>query len=864
MDEHLRLRLPQHDHRRAAHRSRGAAAAGARPWTRSASRVAEVVVAFRRPRHRHALRFRHATPTRQASSRRSPTSARPSSSGRRCASGCARPRVGLVGVRPHLLLAHGERPGSLRDGGHPTGSRSCYLQGYLATTVVTTLFAAALLAEREAAAQTTEAWRRRHKAAIEASGNLLYELDPATGRILWDGDTRAVLGVAAGGDRHHASSGWRACIPTTVRAARRPQAASSAGEVPHVSAEHRMKRGEGEWITVGVNGYAIDDPTRRKAGRRRIIGFVKDISERVRAEAERQALAAQLKQAEKMEAVGRLAGGIAHDFNNILGAILGYGELAQARAEADPQLKRYVDTMVGAGNRAKALVVADPRLQPRRQRHPGAGGAGRGRWRRSASSCKGSKPAGVEVRLTLPPEDAMVTGDPTRLHQLAMNLASNAVQAMPGGGVLDIALDAAHARRPDPHAPGGGGAGRLRRAARSKRLRRGHPAEVIDRIFEPFFTTKPAGRGTGLGLALVHSVTRDHGGAIDVASEIGRGTTFTIWLPRLQGADAARRRKQAAGSTGRGQVILAVDDEPEVLAALEEMLANQGYEPAGYTDSRAALEAFRADPRRYEAVISDERMPGLTGTQLAVELRSLKPDIPIVIATGYGGEGFEDARAVGGREPRPAQALPHAGRRPRRCAPSSRRPDQPRAPSRPPDPAGREAPSLHDLQMVEPGAQVAVLRVLALELDLQAQVVHGVGVAQRVLVADEVGLEEVEERLVVGLHAQLARARHEALHLVHLALEDQVRHERGVEHDLDGGHAALLALLRDQALRDDGLQVQRQVHQQLRAALLGEEVDDAVQRLVGGVRVQRGHAQVARFREGDAVLHGLALARSRR
>ena len=118
-----------------------------------------------------------------------------------------------------------------------------------------------------------------------------------------------------------------------------------------------MRRGEDEWITVGVNGYAIEDPTRRKAGRRLIIGFVSDVSERIRAEAERQALAAQLRQAEKMEAVGRLAGGIAHDFNNILGAILGYGELAQAKVESDPQLKRYVDTIVNAGERGKALVA---------------------------------------------------------------------------------------------------------------------------------------------------------------------------------------------------------------------------------------------------------------------------------------------------------------------------------------------------------------------------------------------------------------------------------------------------------------------------------------------------------------------------
>ncbi len=515
-----------------------------------------------------------------------------------------------------------------------------YLQGYLATIVVTTLFAAALLAEREAAAQTTEAWRRRHKAAIEASGNLLYELDPANGQMIWDGDTHKVLGLA-----HEEIATMEQCLARVhaddLARVQGIQGELLSGRAPHVAVEFRMLHGGGDWITVGVNGYVIDDPTRRQAGRRIVIGFVQDVSERVRAEAERHALAAQLKQAEKMEAVGRLAGGIAHDFNNILGAILGYGELAQARAAADPELKRYVDTMVGAGNRAKALVSqilaysrADSGI-----REPVAMGA---LLTEVCELLKGSKPAGVEVHLALPRENAMVTGDPTRLHQLAMNLASNAVQAMAGGGVLEMALTLRTLASPIRT--------RLAEVASGeyvvlevKDTGEGIPAEVMDRIFEPFFTTKPAGRGTGLGLALVHSVTRDHGGAIDVASEIGRGTTFTIWLPRLHGADPVEAPAQA-GSAGRGQIILAVDDEPEVLAALEEMLANQGYEPAGYTDSRKALEAFRAEPRRYEAVISDERMPGLTGTQLAVELRRLKPGVPVIIATGFGGEGFE-ARA---------------------------------------------------------------------------------------------------------------------------------------------------------------------------------------------------------------------------
>ena len=549
-------------------------------------------------------------------------------------------RAATLGLALFALLcywhtAHGLGPFAI--GGTADWTSLLQLQGFVATSLVTTLFAAALLAEREGAARTTEAWRRRYEAAIRASGNLLYELDPVSGRILWDGDTRPVLGVPAEeiatvrqwGERVHPDDRPR------LRAIRDRLL---AGEIAHIATEYRVKRAEGEWITVGVNGYAIEDPTRRKAGRRPIIGFVSDVSERIRAEEERQALAAQLRQAEKMEAVGRLAGGIAHDFNNILGAILGYGELAQARAEADPQMKRYVDTIVNAGNRAKALVAqilaysrAESGFREPVILGPVVAEVG--------ELLRGSTSANVEIRLTVASEEAMVMGDPTRLHQLLMNLASNAMQAMPEGGTLEISLARRTLASPlrtrlSEVAPGEWAV--LEVADTGE----GIPAAVIDRIFEPFFTTKRAGRGTGLGLALVHTIVGEHGGAIDVASEVGRGTTFTVWLPRVEATGAAPMADKVPVH-GRGQVILAVDDEPEVLAALEEMLATLGYEPAGYTDSRAALEAFRADPARFEAVISDEVMPGLAGTQLAVELRRANPAVPIVIATGFGGAGFE-------------------------------------------------------------------------------------------------------------------------------------------------------------------------------------------------------------------------------
>ncbi len=537
----------------------------------------------------------------------------------------------------HWHTVHGTGP--FAPGGRADWTSMLHLQGYIATVVVTTLFASALLAERESAAKSTEAWRLRHEAAIRASGNLLYELDPVSGTVLWDGDTRAVLGVAH--DRIATVHDWLARVHPDDRVRLRGlRRKFISGELSQVTMEYRVKRGEDGWITVGVNGYAIDDPTRRRRGRHLVIGFVSDVSERIRAEAERAALAAQLKQAEKMEAVGHLAGGIAHDFNNILGAILGYGELAQGRAKDDPQLRRYLDTIVGAGNRAKSLVsqiLAYSRADGGIQSPVIVGSVAR----EVCDLLRGSSSASVDIRFTAPPDDAMVMGDPTRLHQLLMNLASNAMQAMPGGGVLEVTVTERRLEAPVKTRLSGVAPGDYL-AIEVKDTGQGIAPGVIDRIFEPFFTTKPAGRGTGLGLALVHTIVKEHGGAIDVASEVGKGTTFTVWLPHLMQEGAAPAAEAAEEvAPGRGQVVLAVDDEPEVLAALEEMLATLGYEPAGYTDSRAALEAFRADPGRFEAVVSDEVMPQLTGTQLAVELRKLNPAIPIVIATGYGGAGFE-------------------------------------------------------------------------------------------------------------------------------------------------------------------------------------------------------------------------------
>jgi CheY-like chemotaxis protein len=261
-----------------------------------------------------------------------------------------------------------------------------------------------------------------------------------------------------------------------------------------------------------------------------------------------------------------------------------------------------------------------------------------------------SLPAGVSLTKRLEAGDAAIVGDATQLHQVAMNLCTNALQAMRSGGVLEVVLD-----RVD--------------VAQSRRLSHGNiaprpyvrlcvsdtgsgiPPDVLDRMFDPFFTTRGAAEGTGLGLSLVHGIVTDLGGAIDVHTTVGRGTTFTIWLPT-----AGEVTVPSAGATlelprGHGQTVMIVDDEKPLVALAEEILAELGYEPVGFNSSTAALEAFREAPRRFDMVLTDETMPQLTGSDLAGRIRALRSDIPIVLMSGYSGPQLvERARATGIRE----------------------------------------------------------------------------------------------------------------------------------------------------------------------------------------------------------------------
>jgi PAS domain S-box-containing protein len=376
------------------------------------------------------------------------------------------------------------------------------------------------------------------------------------------------------------------------------------------------------------------------------VATVMDVTERKRAEEALQRSEQRLRQAEKMEEIGRLAGGIAHDFNNILGVILGYGELAQNNLDEGGAARLHVDQMMQAGAHGKGLVeriLAFSRsgLGERVAVHV------QSVVEETLELLTASVRANVRLVAELNVGDTAVVGDATQFHQVVMNLCTNALQAMEHGGVLTVLLDrvAMPERRALSHGTLSAGP-HVRLSVRDTGT--GISPMVFEHMFEPFFTTKGVGYGTGLGLSLVHGIVADFAGGIDVMTQAGVGTTFTVWLPAA--GETPRRVAEPAKELpyGKGETVMIVDDQPSLVALTEETLAALGYEPVGFDSSVAALQAFRAEPQRFDLVITDQTMPDLSGVDLAREIRGVRPEMPVVLMSGYSGAQLtERARAAG-------------------------------------------------------------------------------------------------------------------------------------------------------------------------------------------------------------------------
>jgi PAS domain S-box-containing protein len=362
-------------------------------------------------------------------------------------------------------------------------------------------------------------------------------------------------------------------------------------------------------------------------------GSATDITARKLAEEALRESERKLRQAQRLESMGTFAGGIAHDFNNILGAILGFGEMARRGARKDTPLARDLDSILVAGERGRALVgrllafsrsVVGERVPVHVERVA----------REVLDQVSAKLPPSVTLHPKLHAGRSAILGDATQVHQVVTNLTTNAIHAMPDGGTLRVQLSTVRVEAPRAATIGELAAGEYVVLTVAD-TGIGIAPEVMERMFDPFFTTKEVGTGTGLGLSLVHGIVTELGGGVDVASKLGAGTTFTVYLPRSGEAPEAQGDPELELPRGEGQRVLVVDDEEPLVRLATRTLEELGYAPLGFTSSSAALAALRADPQRFDALIADERMPGMSGSALIREVRDIRSSMPVVLVSGY-------------------------------------------------------------------------------------------------------------------------------------------------------------------------------------------------------------------------------------
>ena len=402
--------------------------------------------------------------------------------------------------------------------------------------------------------------------------------------------------------------------------------------------ELRLRRADGAPMWVSLSTRPIFDDDGKPTGS---LGMLTDINERRLAEERRAALETQLRDAQKMEAIGTLAGGIAHDFNNILAAII--GNVAAARQDAaiglssDPSLAQIERAAVRARSLVQQILTFS-RMQAQELHTQALQPV----IHETAEMLRAAMPAQVELRVDLPAEPVHVRADATQIQQIVMNLCTNAWHALPAGrGRIEVGLavedsvPAAHADAAATWPPAllAGARAHLWIADNGS----GMDEATRARVFEPFFTTKQVGQGTGLGLAVVHGIVSVHGGAIHVESALGVGSRFDLWFPLRDAPEQAFESQHGAldAPPGAGQHVLCVDDDPAMVLMVDGLLRRAGYRVTSFEQAAAALARVQADPGAFDIVVTDFNMPEMNGMELATALARAAPRLPVIITSGF-------------------------------------------------------------------------------------------------------------------------------------------------------------------------------------------------------------------------------------
>ncbi|MSU62234.1 MAG: PAS domain S-box protein [Pedosphaera sp.] len=416
--------------------------------------------------------------------------------------------------------------------------------------------------------------------------------------------------------------------------------------LPDATATYRYQHGDGTWRWFEASGRRY----RASNGEDRGVVINRDVTQRKQAEDQEALMQARLRQSQKMEAIGTLAGGIAHDFNNILTGIMGYAEICRLDLPAGHPAARSITEVLTAAHRAKDLVA---RILTFSRRHE---------QKRlviqlrpvildAVKLLRASLPSSIQIRTEISPDAPPALADPTQIHQIIMNLATNAAHAMrANGGVLSIredVIECGETQRDEKLQLRSGPYLRLRVEDTGV----GMSVETLERIFEPFFTTKAAGEGTGLGLAVVHGIMQEHEGDVTVKSEPGNGTTFELYFPVANSIPVQVEERASIIIGGNGQSILLVEDEVKLAQLGRQQLEHLGYKVTSTSDPRQALDWFQNNPAAFDAILTDLTMPHMSGISLAEICLKLRPNIPVLLVTGFGG-GAEAARVneIGIRE----------------------------------------------------------------------------------------------------------------------------------------------------------------------------------------------------------------------
>lgn len=392
--------------------------------------------------------------------------------------------------------------------------------------------------------------------------------------------------------------------------------------------ELRLRKKEDGILTIAVNTAPLTVAGTVSG----IVSFGRDITESKLAIEEKGKLEKQLRQAHKMESIGTLAGGIAHDFNNILSGIFGYTELLQMKFQKDPEMIVYLDSIFKAGYRAKELVeqILTFSRQSVNERNPMHIQLV---IKEALKLIKSLLPSTILIHQRIQKDCGLVLADHTQIHQIIMNLCTNAYHAMEEtGGELIIDLREVELAAKDLQ-------NKTMLPVKHVQLTvsdtgTGMSQDVIDRIFDPYFTTKQEGKGTGLGLAVIHGIVKGHEGHIRVDSEPGKGTKFNVYLPVIEAFEEKVQAKTQQFQTGNEHVLL-VDDQKDVIDIERQLLEAIGYQVTPKTSGQDALNAFRANPDSFDLVITDMTMPNITGEMLAKEMNKIRPDIPVILCTGF-------------------------------------------------------------------------------------------------------------------------------------------------------------------------------------------------------------------------------------